>query len=74
MNAPFPILPVEDVCECLPLPLIHWHHRGGQWETIGDISGDGEVDGTRFNAGDYDAWIIRCTDCDLIYASGGSYR
>lgn len=72
VNAPFQIA-VDDVCECLPLPLVHWHETGAGWITIGDISGEGEVDAVRFNAGAYDAWIIRCPDCDLVYASGGSY-
>ena len=60
-------------CPCLPMPRNYWHHPVTGWEPEGRPvrSGAGaDNDAALYNAGRWDAWVIRCPACGMVYAQG----
>jgi len=63
----------HEPCPCLPMPRNYWHHPDTGWDTEGRAvrSGTGgDDDATTYNAGRWDAWVIRCPACGMVYAEG----
>lgn len=61
---------VDRICECAALPVNRWY-RGGQLVTEVTLAlGTGERDADAYNGGGYDAWVIACPQCGLVYAEG----